>query len=228
MLRILVVQDKLGITPAYMGHWNMMTLKAGLMQPWIKISLTTPWRKFSQNELLSFSKQRKTPGFNTDPKNQIKILNWLKDEIDRTSSHIVVFMCPSMFFIVNNHWDQATTEKLRGGVYTIKDSQRRDIQVLVTTPISAINQQMKAKDIAALNQGISERDEFEEVYASSDDNGGEDGEDDSDSENRIMEWYNPIVVPYGRHCFQSDLFKLGRLARRWKEVNDSLISRQSG
>lgn len=222
MLRILVVQDKLGITDAYRGHWNMMTLAAGLTQPWINFVFVSAWRDFRQDQLLTFKHNRKTPGFNIDPLNQVKLLNWLKDKMELHRISMVVLMDPAFFFLVNQNWDQATTENLRGGVYTIKNARGEDVTVLVTAPIHSINTQMKAKDIAALNNGISEREEFDELYGSGDESDS-DEDDSDDNEARIMEWYNPIVVPFGRHCFQSDLYKLGRLARSWKERMNGLI-----
>ena len=225
MLRILIVQDKLGITEAYKSHWNMMCLRAGLMQPWIQFKYTSAWREFRQDELLMFKHNRKSPGFNIDPAKQVKLLNWLKGKMDLVNAGIVVLQDPTFFFIVNNNWDQATTDNLRGGVYTMKNSRREDITVLVTAPIHSINTQMKAKDIAALNQGFAERDEFEEVFGGDDETDSDDDDDDDaeSSETRTMEWYNPIIVPFGRHCFQSDLYKLGRLARKWKVNHDGLI-----
>lgn len=216
--RIAVFQDKLGVTSAYRPVWENLLLQAGLIGSKYTFTWHKSYNHFQQGQLLEWSGNRKTPGFNKNPQAQIKTLNWVKDQLSSARANVALIMDPALFFIVNQNWDQATAEKLRGGFYNMKSHDRTDIMVLVTVPISSINRSMKTKDIAALNAGFADREEFEEHFAGGED---DDGPDDDDEVN-LIEWYDPIVVPYGKFCFTSDIFKLGRILRRAEQetLND--------
>jgi len=228
MFRIIVFEDKLGISIGYKPQWSRMLLSAGLIGVEYKFFYAKSYAHFPQVRLLKWKGNRKTPGFREEPDLQIKTLNWMKDIIQQTRANVVVLMDPALFFVVNNNWNQATTELLRGGVYTMKDHNRADILTLVMGPISSINRIMKPKDIAALNNGFAEKDEWDEVYGDeqkiiqdADSNepeseDGEENEEDEDEGENVMQWYNPVQIPYGRFCFEHDLRKLGRILRAKK------------
>ena len=220
--RILVFEDKLGITEGYKHAWNSMLLSAGLLGPQFSFFHRKASQHIPQNQLLHWSKQRKTVGFSQNPEHRTATLRWVLGQIQITKATFVVLMDPALLFIVNQDWNQATNEILRGGVYDIKVNDTQRLKFLVTVPISAINRSVKMKDIAALNNGISDKDEWDELRGrgmgmspviDEDGNLDEDDDSDEDDEVRSMEWYNPITVPYGKFCIQSDLHKLGRLLR---------------
>lgn len=225
MFRILVFQDKLGITAGYRPKWLETLLAAGLMGPEFKYFYEQSYRHFHQSQLLMWKGNRKSPGFHEDPAKQIKLLRWMWDCIKLHNANVILLMDPALFFIVNQEWDQATTEKLRGGVYEMKSEDRLPIPVFVTAPISSINKGMKPKDIAALNNGFAEKDEWDDVYgdeskvqkiSGADTRLDDESEDESedDEETHVMQWYAPVVIPYGKFCFTHDIAKMGRVLRQ--------------
>lgn len=187
----------------------MMLLQAGLIGEKYRFSWHKSYNHFHQSDLLQWKGNRKSPGFCEEPAKQLKVMSWFKDQLHIARANVALVMDPALFFMVNPDWDQATPEKLRGGVYNVLNHDRSSIIYFVTVPISNINRSVKQRDIAAINQGFDDREEFESVYGSDDDD-----DDDPDSEVNQMEWYDPITVPYGKFCFQSDMHKLGRILRK--------------
>lgn len=235
---ILVFEDKLGITPAYKTSWHGILLNAGLMQPEYRFYYAKSYRQFSQRELLTWKGNRKTPGFNEDPAIQIRLLRWVWSQIELTKANVIVLMDPALFFLVNQDWNQATTELLRGGQYKIKTPDRQDIVVFVMAAISSLNRGMKPKDVAAINNGFSSKEEWDETYGSQEkvapvtlevdeDESTEDSDDTPDEEDEAPreEFLFPVVIPYGKYCFRADVQKLGHILREENDKLDSTIRR---
>jgi hypothetical protein len=68
---------------------------------------------------------------------------------------------------------------------------------------------MKTSDIAKLNEGYTDKADWEDFRNAED--GEEEDEDDDESS---MEWHEPIVVPYGRAVLEFDFQKVARLMSR--------------
>lgn len=218
-INIVIFQDKLGITEAYRFIWEQMLLKAGILSPKIRFIKVKSYDHFHQSELLMWKGNRKSPGFIEDPGNQIRLLNWVKKTLMDSNAEFALFMDPALFFIVNQKWEQATSELLRGGMYEVKLIDR-NVPILVTVPISSVNRQMKPKDIAALNNGFADYEDWKAMF-DPDDEFDSDDDTDETSEVNQMEWYSPVIVPFGKFCLQMDLFKL----RRWIKTRNEMLER---
>jgi hypothetical protein len=213
-----------------------MAQEAGLIGGHVKFFKAKAANEFSKSKLYIFKGNRKSAGFNEDPEMQIKLLKWMWQKSDSVKADVWIIMDPALLFVVNDKWEQATIDLLRGGVYTAKHKDGYEIQILVMAPISSINRGMKPKDIAALNQGFDDKQEWEdwqnarEVGEGSDEDDESDDEsvaeddvlppdavrvvrDDSSANNLGEHWYEPVVIPFGHFCFSADLNKLGRLLR---------------
>lgn len=222
--KILVFQDKLGITPGYKSSWEEMLLSAGLLDSSHRFFFERSYAHFKLDDLLQIKGNRKSPGFVEDPTCQIKLLKWVWEKIKFHGATHIVMMDPALFFIVNQHWEQATHDLLRGGVYHIRarPEETQTLPVLIMCPIHSINRGMKPKDIAALNNGFDSRDEWDDMYKGaklriapseeleSESNGSE---EEQEAEDQTHWWYAPVVIPFGKFCFQRDLNKLGRILR---------------
>lgn len=199
-MTVLVVEDKLGITEAYRGHWETLLLAAGLTsQGFIRRSL---WRSpLSRKPLLIKKGNRKALGFNPDPQIQFAVRNWFIDEINQTKASHVVAMDGAILGCVEPNWNIATIDYLRGGVYHFTSPHlhhRSGVSVLVTVPIMSINTGKKLKEIRAMNDGAESKDEWEEM-------------EDRDEDDLFFE---PYSIPYGKFVLQSDLRKLSRLIQK--------------
>lgn len=213
-LSVLIFLDKLGITSGYESVWLKYCLISGLTALDVKFYRVSSYRKFGNAvRLLTYKGNRKTPGFNEDPRVQRDIRSWYESAIDTLKPNAVVIMDPAMFFLVNEHWDQATTEKLRGGVY-FAQCDGKPIPVLVMAAISSVFNKVSSKDIAAMNMGFANKEDFDSVYRRDTEQTSDEDEDDADDDGiDSPTWFEPINIQYGRFCFEQDMHKLCRLLR---------------
>lgn len=215
MSRILLFADRVGITPSYAPALQRIMVGAGLLQTTI---VRRSYDRFPISKLLHYSKNRKQPGFVQDPTANRLVETWVYEQVALAKPEGVVVMDPALLFMFNNNWNQATLDTLRGGVYWPNKSK---IPWLVTLPITAINTHAKAKDIAALNNGYSDKAEWEEsiqvdIDYGDDADDDDDDDDDSDQNEDRMHWHEPFVVPYGKYVLGADFAKLGRVLRSFE------------
>lgn len=197
MPKILLFEDKLGITTGYESIWQSLLVQTGFASTGIdrRNSFRTLGNKV---QLLHRSGNRKAPGFNPEPRTQEIIRAWVLAQVNALNPDAIIVMDPAILFMLNPDWDQATLDNLRGGVYWI---QRRP--TIVMLPISAWHTQKKETDLARLNSGFTEESEWEEEH----------GGDEIDADLNQM-WIEPVVVPYGKFVLKSDLIKIRRILER--------------
>lgn len=195
---ILLFEDKLGISSGYESYWQMMLVKAGL-------SSTDVYRRSTfgslghRVQLLTTSGNRKAPGFNPDKKVQEVLTRWTKDQIELLKPRICLCMDPALLFLFNPDWDQATLDNLRGGHYKL-----HGVHTVVMFGMSAWYANKREKDIARLNDGFTDKAEWEEEH----------GGDETDSDDLNNMWLEPLSIPYGRFTLQMDLNKASRILKR--------------
>ncbi len=205
---ILLFEDKLGITPGYEGIWQSLLLKIGFIDTTV-IRRNTFKSLGSRVRLLTRSGNRKAPGFNPDTRVQMVLRKWVEAEIKRLNPALILCMDPALLFILNPDWDQATLDKLRGGVYRVYG-----VTWLVMLPISAWHQKKSDKDIARLNDGFTSRDAWEKATILDHVTGEEvtDSEEDDEDDDRVGGvWLEPVVIPSGQFILTKDLEKARRL-----------------
>lgn len=199
-MKVLVLEDKLGITSGYMGAWDELTKQAGFNQlNFVRYSL---WKSPAMQgyQLLIKSGNRKSPGFNPDPRIVDRVRSWFTITVNAVKPDAILVMDVALLGVLEPSWDIATIDHLRGGVYHCTWGAHmgsRQIPILVTVPISAINNRKKTKDIKALNEGAESQDEWDEM--------------DHDPEELFFE---PYTIPYGRWVLARDLKKLYQLLNR--------------
>ena len=194
MPAILVFEDKLGITSGYESIWANLIMTSGLVK--YDMIRRNSFRSLGKAmQLLVRKGNRVTPGFNPDEQVQHRIRGWVMSQITALKPVGILCMDPVILFMLNPDWDQATLDTLRGGVYRIQG-----IPVVVSLPISAWHVKKQMKDIARMNEGHSEKDEWEEEH----------GGDETDSELNLI-WMEPVVVPYGKFVLSADIKKLARV-----------------
>ena len=209
-LKLLVFTDAVGISDGYKKLWDNLLSQTGLDDKFVHVQTRSAYSFFKKSDLLEWSKQRKQPGFNTDEAKQAKLVNWVIDVLNQHQPDMVMCMDPALLFLLNPIWSQATIDKLRGGLYLY-----RGLPWIVSLPITAFHNKMKQADIAKLNDGYTDKVDFEE-YRSSED--GDEPDDESDEE--TMEWHEPIIVPMGRIILRFDLEKTARILRKLKDGLD--------
>lgn len=197
--------DSVGINGGYLYSFKSLLARAGILETQVTYQIRSAYSAFSKGKLLEWKKTRKQPGFNTQPANMRALAVWVQDVIVGFEPDLIICMDPSMLFMVNQDWNQCTLDRLRGGVYII-DSK----PWVVMLPITALNTKMKQADIAKLNQGYTEKADFDEFNSDSE----EDDTSDSDDDRERMEWHEPITVPYGRFVLDKDMEKVARLIAR--------------
>lgn len=194
MAAILVFEDKLGITAGYESIWASLIMSCGFVK--YDVIRRNSYRSLGKSmQLLVKKGNRVTPGFNPDEQTQHRIRQWAMSQIQAVRPAGILCMDPVILFMLNPDWDQATLDTLRGGTYRILE-----IPVVVTLPISAWHVKKQMRDIARMNEGHTERDEWEESH----------GGDESDLELNHM-WLEPTVVPYGKFVLRADIMKLARI-----------------
>lgn len=200
---ILVLEDKLGITPGYQGHWASILAAAGMSEAnFRRISV---WRSpvVKTHMLLRKVGNRKSPGFNPDA--TPVIYRWLESMCTQFGAEAIICMDVAMLGVVEQDWSIATIDNLRGGVYRFKG-----IPFVVTPPITAINSQKKVKDIRALNDGAESKAEW----------------DDEEHEDEEF-FFEPYTIPYGRWIIQADIKKLGRVLITDRQKADHVARKNS-
>lgn len=199
MASILLFEDKLGISTGYESIWQSLLLQQGLLG--VEVNRRNSFRSLgSKIQLLVKKGNRKSPGFNEDPQAQHQIRTWVQTQISLLNPVGIICMDPVILFMMNPDWDQATLDNLRGGVYRL-----RGVPTVISLPISAWHNVKKEKDIARMNEGFTEEEEWDEEH----------GGDETDSElNQI--WMEPVSVPYGKFVLKQDIGKLSRIIGRLK------------
>jgi len=196
---ILLFEDKLGITEGYSSIWNSLLMKTQL-SPTYNVHKRNSFRALGMtNVLLIRHGNRITPGFNTDITVQQNVKRWVIQQIQTVDPAIIICMDPVILFLFNPNWDQATLDNLRGGVYRILER-----PVVVSLPISAWHNVKKEKDIARMNEGFVDKEEYDEEH--------DDGDESDHEVNQV--WVEPVVVPYGKFVLNADLMKVNRILKR--------------
>jgi len=194
---IVLFEDRLGISSGYETIWHSLLNSNGLAGQ--EVIRRSTHRTFGKRMQLLITKgNRKSPGFNPDHGVQAALNEWVKTQLRQLRPDGCICMDPAILFMMNPDWDQATLDNLRGGVYRILD-----IPFIVSLPISAWHTQKKEKDIARMNEGFTDKDEWEEEH----------GGDETDGDITSV-WIEPIVVPYGRFVLNRDLQKFKRILER--------------
>lgn len=194
MPAILIFEDKLGITAGYESIWANLMLSSGLAR--YDVIRRNSFRSLGKNlQLLVRKGNRVTPGFNPDEQAQYKIRTWVLSQVQTLKPLGIICMDPVILFMLNPDWDQATLDTLRGGVYRIEG-----IPTVVSLPISAWHTKKQMKDIARMNEGHMEQDDWEMAH----------GGDESDLELNHL-WLEPTVVPYGKFVLSADIKKFARV-----------------
>lgn len=187
-MTILLIQDKLGITEGYKPAWNELVVNAGFWPSAFR--LCSVWRSSlaKSYQLLTRKGNRKAPGPNPEIKDVLA--RWLWTNVQLHKATMIICMDPAFLGIVEDSWDIATIDNMRGGVYDFNG-----IPFVVVPPISAINTQKKPKDIRAMNDGAESEDEFTA-----------DNDDDF--------FVEPYTIPYGERILAADLRKAWRVYGR--------------
>lgn len=185
---ILLLEDKLGITDGYRGHWQNMCLAAGL-NPNAILHRSIYRHRITKDKTLMLKKgNRKTPGF--EPEAMPYVAAVVKEWIRELQPELILCQDLVSLGLVERSWDIATIDNCRGGVYEYEG-----IKFVITVPISAINTKKSPKDIRAINDGYDDKDEWEE-------------DEDRDPEELFLE---PYTIPFGRWVLGADLRKVNRL-----------------
>lgn len=206
---VLVFEDAVGITKAYRPIFDRICRKGGLSESTTRFSIRSTYRKFDKQLLLKWKPPRKTPGFNEDPRVQRSLQLYVDECIRQHEADFVLCMDPSILFLYNPDWSQAKLDTLRGGVY-LYDSGGRTIPTLVTLPLTAFHSKVSSKDIAKLNEGFTEKADFEE-WRNSEEDESEDAPEDEEEE---MQWHEPTIVPMGHIQLMFDFAKMARILGR--------------
>jgi hypothetical protein len=192
-MTVLLIQDKLGITEGYKPAFNELVQGAGFWPSAFRFC--SAWRsplakKFT---LLTRKGNRKAPGPNPEIKDVLA--NWLWANVKIHKPDLIICMDPAFLGLVEDSWDIATIDNMRGGVYDFGG-----IPFIVVPPISAINTQKKPKDIRAMNDGAESEDEFN-------------ADNDEDF------FVEPYTIPYGERILGADLRKAWRVYSRVQAGN---------
>lgn len=195
---ILLFEDKLGISTGYEGIWNHLLVKAGLGMA--KVYRRNAHSTFGTRfQLLIQKGNRKQPGFNEDKAVQLVLGRWVKNQLDLLKPTMCLCSDPSLFFLFNSDWNQASPDNLRGGHY-----QFAGYHFVILFSMSAWHANKREKDIARLNDGFTDKEEWEQEH----------GGDETDSEMEVI-WVEPLSVPYGKFTLEMDLKKASRIMKRF-------------
>lgn len=162
---------------------------------------------------------------------QQKIKAWVQEVIRQHRASCVICMDAAMLFMMTDDQEIASLEKLRGGVYVLFG-----IPWVVSLPLTAYHKSAKAKDVAKLNEGFTEKGDFEDFMndemesdSDDDDEDSDDGDDSSPdsgdgesaesaardkADNYRPQWFDPVIVPMGRVTLEFDFTKAGILLNR--------------
>lgn len=224
---ILFFEDAIGITDGYKPLLMTMLNKARINETTHRINHYSVYRRMDKKILLHWSGNRKSPGFSPNPNVQRQVREFFESVIVRSDPDIVVCMDVAMFFLFNPNWDQATPDKLRGSVFEYEHSNGIIYPVLCTLPLSAYHSKVSTKDIAKLNEGFTDKADFEEWRKSEESDETEDSDSDApDDEESQMEWHEPLLVPMGNIQIMFDISKMARILQR-KLADEYARSNQS-
>ena len=204
--RILWFEDKLGVTDGYMPIWTGLMAASKLPNGFSLLSIdfirASCYKSLNSLGLQFLVKQgnRIQPGFNPDESVQHRLTSWVMESIKRADPIMCISTDPALGFLANPDWSQATSDNLRGGVYEVANR-----PWLCTLPISAWHQKKSSKDIAKLNEGYTNKQDWEEDRE-------EDEEDDSDAKENF--WMEPYTVPEGKFVLRADMMKAARITYR--------------
>jgi hypothetical protein len=200
MIKILLFEDKLGVTQAYQSIWQLLLLRAGMGGA--SVAHRKTFTAFGNRiQLLFRNGNRVAPGFNPDPDAQRMLATWVESQITTIKPDIVLCCDAALTFLVNPEWNQSTLDNLRGGAYEI-----HGVPFLITLPITVWHQKKNEKDLARLNEGYTDKEKWEI------DHGG----DQTDSEELNGMWLEPMTIPYGKFVLQADLNKAHRIIQKRK------------
>lgn len=206
---ILLIEDKLGITPGYRSVWESMCLQAGLLNT--RITRVNLHNIFYDKGLQLLRKRGNLvyPVFNDSPEVRGALAQWFRQHFAGTGNQYDLIICQdaAALGLLTDDWRDATIDKLRGGVYSL-----RGIPCLVTLPISAINKHVLKKDVMALNQA-EDRDTWDALRESE----AAAGDVDEDSEKLFIP---PYTIPSGRWILQRDLEKASRLLKAGRGASE--------
>jgi hypothetical protein len=77
--------------------------------------------------------------------------------------------------------------------------------------MSAFHSKVSSKDIAKLNEGFTEKADFEEWRKEEE---SEEESSDSDEDDGTMEWHEPIIIAMGHIQLMFDFAKMARIISR--------------
>lgn len=227
---ILFFEDAIGFTDNYKPLLMTMLSKARITDVTHRINHYSIYKRMDKKHLLVWQGNRKSPGFNPDVRVQAKVREFFESVISRSRPDIIVCMDVAMFFLFNPNWDQATPDKLRGSVYEYVHSDGIVYPVLCTLPLSAYYSKVSTKDIAKLNEGFTDKADYEEFRKddrSEDDEDSEEGEEkELKDEESQMEWHEPLLINMGNIMIMFDIAKLARILHR-KLADEYARSNQS-
>lgn len=207
---ILLFEDKLGISEGYRPIWEGILMRAGLNS--YGVFRRSAYKEFGDRVPLLIQRgNRKAPGFNADNPAVLKVLSdWTQYHVQTLKPTMCICMDPALLHLFNPDWDQATLDNLRGGHYYL-----HGVHTVIMFGISAWYSKKREKDIAKMNDGFVDKDEWAEEH----------GGDETDDAN-VEIWIEPVSVPYGRFTLQADVNKVGRIMRELtqQEHSDERIS----
>lgn len=196
--RALLFEDKLGITAGYESTWQQLLLKEGFGG--VVVDRRSAYKALGDRiQLLIRKGNRVSPGFNPDYQTQRVIREWVEMQLSNVKPTVCICMDPSLLFLFNEDWDQATLDNMRGGHY-----EYLGVSFIISLGISAWHAKKSQKDIARLNDGYADKEEWE----------AEHGGDEQDTEGLGAIWMEPVSVPYGKFVLRADLGKANRVMRR--------------
>lgn len=215
--RLLVFVDAVGVTEGYKPIWQNLLTKVGITESNTQVTLRSSYHHFSGKQHLEWKKTRKQPGFNTSYLMQQRVKTWVESVIAQHQPDMIVCFDPALLFMLNPDWNQATLDKLRGGLYI-----EFNIPWLVTLPLTAHHTKAKSSDIAKLNQGFTEKGEFNDFKqelnyengAVTDESDEDEFDEDRDNEKARMEWHEPVIIPFGKMVLRYDWEKVVRILSR--------------
>ena len=196
--RALLFEDKLGITAGYESIWQQLLLQQGFSG--VSVERRSAYKALGGKlQLLIRKGNRVSPGFNPDPTTRRLVRTWVEQQMNIVKPTVCICMDPSLLFLFNEDWDQSTLDNMRGGHYEFLG-----VSFIISLGISAWHNKKSQKDIARLNEGYTDKEEWE----------AEHGGDEQDTEGLGAIWLEPVSVPYGKFVLRADLGKANRVMRR--------------
>lgn len=222
---VLFFEDAVGFTDGYKPLLLKMLNEAKINETTHRINHYSIYKRMDKKTLLHWSGNRKSPGFSPNPNVQRQVREFFESVIRRSDPDIIVCMDVSMLFLFNPNWDQATPDKLRGSVYEY-EIDGVVYPVLCTLPLSTYHSKVSTKDIAKLNEGFTDKADFEEWRKTESSEDEDEESSQPEDEESQMEWHEPLLVPMGNIQLMFDIAKIARLLQR-KLADEYARSNQS-